>query len=378
MSATAAAHVTVAHPFRFASGRWLLQAEGGRLLSPVFGPDPAAASAELLAQLRAAEARTGRTHVLCGLIPFDTSQPAHLRLTSRAGFLPRTRTAASGAGAPLVQRPPATPRDDGYTAAVSDALRRLARGEADKVVLSRTARHALPAGADLAGLAEVICDRLAELNPAADVYCAPDAEGQLWLGASPEIIADVRQGRLLTHPLAGSIARTVSREDAVTLLSASEKDRREHHFVVSHIEEALRGLTASLRVPAAPEVFATDAMWHLGTRITGSVSPETSALDAALAIHPTPAVCGTPTASASRIISELEPQARGFYAGLVGWMDASGDGRFSLVLRGARMDAGGLELRAGAGIVEGSDPEAEHRETEAKFRTMLAGLEGIV
>lgn len=377
MSTTAAAlHTT--HPFRFASGRWLMQAEGGRLLNPVFGREPGAASADLLAQLRAAEARTGRTHVMCGLIPFDTSQPAHLRLTSRAGFLPRTRAAASGTGAPLAHRPPAAAHDDGYTATVAGALRRIAGGEADKVVLSRTARRFLPAGADVADLAAAICDRLAKLNPAADVYCAPDAQGQLWLGASPEVIADVRQGRFLTHPLAGSIARTVSREEAVALLSASDKDRREHQYVVSHIETALRRLTAFLRVPPAPEVFATDSMWHLGTRITGSVAQGVSALDAALAIHPTPAVCGTPTASAARIISELEPQDRGFYAGLVGWMDASGDGRFSLVLRGARMDASGIELRAGAGIVEGSDPEAEHRETEAKFRTMLAGLDGIV
>ncbi|MFD1050065.1 chorismate-binding protein, partial [Kibdelosporangium lantanae] len=94
----------------------------------------------------------------------------------------------------------------------------------------------------------------------------------------------------------------------------------------------------------------------------------------ALALHPTPAICGVPTESARALIGELEPFDRGFYTGLVGWTDASGDGEWAIALRCGVVDAASVRLYAGAGIVAGSDPERELAETTAKFRTFLQGL----
>ena len=131
-------------------------------------------------------------------------------------------------------------------------------------------------------------------------------------------------------------------------------------------------------MPASPSLVATDTMWHLGTRITGQLPDGVSALEAALRIHPTPAVCGRPAAEAARLIGELEGRSRQFYAGLVGWTDSTGDGRWSLVLRGARIGEASVRVQAGAGIVPGSSPRAEHDETGAKLSTMLRQLRGLL
>ena len=116
-------------------------------------------------------------------------------------------------------------------------------------------------------------------------------------------------------------------------------------------------------------------MLHLGTLITGELRDErVSALELACALHPTPAVCGTPTAPARELIGRVEGFERGFYAGMVGWTDASGDGEWAVAIRCAEVEGDRLRLYAGAGIVPGSQPGAELAETSAKFRTLLGAL----
>ena len=117
-------------------------------------------------------------------------------------------------------------------------------------------------------------------------------------------------------------------------------------------------------------------MWHLSTPITGRLrEPSTTALDLALALHPTPAVGGVPAAAASELITELEGD-RGFYAGAVGWCDAAGDGRWVVSIRCAQLSADRrtAEARSGGGIVAESDPDDEVAETTTKFRTMMSAL----
>ncbi|MDY0310021.1 MAG: chorismate-binding protein, partial [Castellaniella sp.] len=99
-----------------------------------------------------------------------------------------------------------------------------------------------------------------------------------------------------------------------------------------------------------------------------------SALDLAIALHPTPAVCGLPTAHARRAIAALEPFERGYFAGAVGWCDATGDGTWAVAIRCARSCGHRLTLSAGAGIVPGSVPALEYRETGNKLRTVLDAL----
>lgn len=361
--------------FSLSSRGWVLVAEPGEAVRPVFGPEPRTVARALVKQVRDAEVTTGRAHVLCGLIPFDLARPAELLLTDRAVFRPRTTSApdpARGAGAP------AAPDDPRFRLAVARALQAIGDGHVDKVVLSRTAEFVPDDRYDPPDLARLLCERLSRANPVADVFSCPDARGSIWVGASPEVVADVRGGRFLTHPLAGSLPRTIARGEAERRLTSSDKDLREHAFVVRHIIDALADLTVAFDAPDVPALFSTDTMLHLGSRISGDLRPGISALEAAVAIHPTPAVCGTPSASAEALIRGVEPRPRDFYSGLVGWCDGSGDGRWSLVLRGACLSAGCVRLQAGAGIVAGSDPEAEHAETGAKLGTVLGSLDGLV
>ena len=156
-------------------------------------------------------------------------------------------------------------------------------------------------------------------------------------------------------------------------LRDSGKDAFEHAFVVDSIAHALAPLCTDLEIPERPSLTSTREMWHLGTRIRGRISdPRTTALDLALAVHPTPAVCGTPTDEARRLIAGIEGP-RGFYAGAIGWSDADGDGDWMVSIRCAEIDADrrGAIAWAGGGIVADSDPDAEVAETGAKLRTVL-------
>lgn len=116
-------------------------------------------------------------------------------------------------------------------------------------------------------------------------------------------------------------------------------------------------------------------MWHLSTELKGELTDlSVSSLELAAALHPTPAVCGTPTNAAKEAIKQIEPFDRGFFTGMVGWCDADGDGEWVVTIRCAEAEEHALRLYAGAGIVAGSKPEEELAETSAKFRTMLLAM----
>ena len=139
---------------------------------------------------------------------------------------------------------------------------------------------------------------------------------------------------------------------------------------------ALAPLCAHLDIADTPQLSPTAALWHLSTPIRGTLrATATTALDLALALHPTPAVGGVPTAAAVDLIAELEGD-RGFYAGAVGWCDARGDGRWVVAIRGAQLSADRRTAlaTAGGGIVAQSDAADEVEETTTKFRTILHGL----
>ncbi|KAF0848511.1 isochorismate synthase [Nocardia caishijiensis] len=203
--------------------------------------------------------------------------------------------------------------------------------------------------------------------------------GRHLVGSSPEILVRRDATEVLSYPLAGSARRVLDddsadRSAADTLL-ASTKDLAEHRFVTDQVSAVLRDRCADVRTPA-PELMSTPAMWHIGTPITATVPlAGPSALELAVALHPTPAVCGTPTAAAARVIAELEGE-RGFYAGAVGWCDADGNGEWMVSIRCAELCAEGTDLLAyaGGGIVAASDPSAELAETTGKFQRILAPL----
>lgn len=308
--------------------------------------------------------------VVVGALPFDPSRPAAL------GVAPALRRAGPLAAASLprgrlhcTQRE--TPAGADYAAAVAAAVRRIRGGEVDKVVLARTlellSERPIEVPALLAGLGA--------RNPLGYTFAVALGGGRTLVGASPELLVSRSGGMLRANPLAGSAPRSADpvedRRRAQALL-VSPKDLEEHRLVVDAVAMALRPLCPQLKVPARPSLVHTPTMWHLSTEITGPT--EADALTLALALHPTPAVCGFPRDRAHRLIERLEPFDRGFYAGAFGWTDSRGDGEWIVAIRCAEVQDRRLRLFAGAGIVADSLPQAELAETTAKFRTMLDAL----
>ncbi len=270
------------------------------------------------------------------------------------------------------------PTSSEHRARVSTAIAGVRSGEIDKVVLARAVRLSADQPID----PHAVCAALIDSSPAADGYLVDLSPaggvhaGRVLVGSSPELLVRRRGDLVECHPLAGSAPRStdpVADQAAGRALRASGKDASEHAFVVESLARALQPLCTDLEIPDRPTLTSTREMWHLGTRIRGRVAdPRTTSLDLALAVHPTPAVCGTPTDEARRLIAAIEGE-RGFYAGAVGWSDAGGDGDWMVTIRCAEIDAdrSGAIAWAGGGLVADSQPDDEVAETGAKLRTIL-------
>ena len=261
----------------------------------------------------------------------------------------------------------------GYEAAVAEAVDRIADGDLAKVVLAL----------DLVATAEVALDVRALLRRLATRYpsCWTFSVDGL-VGATPELLVRRTGDHVVSRVLAGTTPRSrdavVDARHAADLL-ASDKDRVEHELAVRSVAEALGPFCSDLVVPRAPEVVRLANVQHLQTDVTGRLANGESALDLAAALHPTAAVCGTPTGLARETIRELEAMDRGRYAGPVGWIDGRGDGAFGIALRCAMLDADdkrSLRMYAGCGIVEGSAPATELAEAQTKFLAIREALEG--
>jgi menaquinone-specific isochorismate synthase len=204
------------------------------------------------------------------------------------------------------------------------------------------------------------------------------------LGATPELLLRRTGRELSARVLAGTAPRGAGADDdrLAAELIGSAKDRAEHSLAVDSLVRALEPFCSTLTAPAEPDLLTLANVRHLATDVTGTQRRTGSSGRAGLleligAVHPTAAVCGTPTRDAADVIAELEGMDRGRYAGPVGWLDARGDGEFGLALRCAELvGEDSARLFAGCGIVAGSDPAAELAETQAKFAAFQAALEG--
>lgn len=359
----------------FASPTRTLLAHGTRAEVP-HGRDPLA---RRVTETLDAELLAGNpAPIVVGAVPFDQSAPASLAVPQAVRWAPPLSEdplialpAAAPAAADWDIRP--IPEPDVYGAAVAEAVRRMRRGDFSKVVLARTLELRSSRELDLPALLQ----RLARRDPAGYTFALPTGPGRTLLGASPELLVARRGGALIANPLAGSTPRSADLAEDVRRAAAlleSEKDLHEHAVVVDAVRAALAPFCRTLDVPERPTLVRTAAMWHLSTTVTGELAdPAVSALELACALHPTPAVCGTPTTTARDVITELEPFDRGNFTGMVGWGDANGDGEWVVTIRcaEARAEERTLRLYAGAGVVAQSTPEAETAETGAKFRTFL-------
>jgi menaquinone-specific isochorismate synthase len=261
-----------------------------------------------------------------------------------------------------------------WRAAVETILRAIEAGRLDKAVL---AREVVVEADRPFGRAAVLARLSAQAGArAAGAYLY--ASGG-FLGASPELLV-ARHGRLASsRPLAGTVPRGATPAEEArrqAWLRSSAKEALEHRLVVEAVAGALAKAAERVEV-AATGVVRLPTVAHLATAITaglGETAP--SALDLVALLHPTPAVAGTPREAALGMLASLEPAGRGLYGGPVGWMDAAGDGEWAVALRCATLAGPRARLLAGAGIVAGSDPDAEWDETASKLQAVLEVLTG--
>ena len=270
-----------------------------------------------------------------------------------------------------------SPGPEEWRRAVSHLLHQINTGNGDrpalhKAVLSRVCsvrfNHPVSPHRALA--------RLRTVNPHAFQFLLQPAPGVAFFGASPERLVRVRHRRLTTEALAGTRPRgdsIASDRELEQQLLTSVKERHEHRLVHDGIRHALAGLCDTVQVRDAVSVRKLAHVQHLDTPFEGSLQSDKRLGDALQALHPTPAVGGSPRDAALAAISAAEPFDRGWYAAPFGWVDAAG-GEFAVAIRSALAVGDSLDLYAGSGIVNGSDPATEWDETENKLQQLLEAI----
>ena len=220
------------------------------------------------------------------------------------------------------------------------------------------------------------------------------------IGASPEMLLQLREREVFSRVLAGTARRRANMdqselEQLADWLRGSPKNSREHQLAAASAVKALTPITEQLRV-SEPFALTLPNVIHLATDIYGQIAGDTGALALVEALHPTAAVCGTPTAAAAQLITELEGMDRERYAGPVGWVDWRGEGQWCIALRSGQVLAstpqlagtqggpagypmgnqpvGSVRIFAGAGIMPDSVAADELAETNAKMAPMRAAL----
>jgi salicylate biosynthesis isochorismate synthase/menaquinone-specific isochorismate synthase len=256
-----------------------------------------------------------------------------------------------------------------FERAVASATRRIEAGEMSKIVLAREVVVDASAAHDPAAL----FGAMREQFPSCFCFCCGTPEAA-FIGASPELLVRRSGASVSTVALAGSTRR--SSDPAVDdhlaeQLLRSDKDRREQRIVAERIVRALRPHAVWVEAAPEPEIVKVANIQHLATPVIAQLAEPRSTIELAGLLHPTPAVGGEPWPQIAPAIAELEEMDRGWYAGPVGWMDATEDGEFCVALRSALLRDREAHLYAGVGVVAGSDPAAELAETEVKLNALL-------
>ncbi|WP_091469261.1 isochorismate synthase [Paenarthrobacter nitroguajacolicus] len=261
--------------------------------------------------------------------------------------------------------------------AVSNGVEEIRAGKLEKLVLARDVVANLPEGVNAAEVLRQLAARYRE--------CWTYGVDGL-VGATPEMLIQVEGRTAQARVLAGTLDRRDAdgmdgspMEYAERVLAGSEKQRHEHEIAIDSLTRQLAPFSEAMNSHSEPFILELPNVWHLASDVKAELADIEGHVPTCLALinalHPTAAVCGTPTLIAGALIRKLEHLDRGPYAGPVGWLDAAGNGEWGIALRGAVIeDANTVRLYAGCGIVEGSQPEAELAETWAKFRPMLEAL----
>jgi isochorismate synthase len=284
---------------------------------------------------------------------------------------------AAGASRPGVDQPPADPpreADPAYVALVTRALADIAAGRLEKVVLARSVLvpGAGPSAPDL-------LTRLRDERPGCASFWF-EADGAAFVGSTPELLVGLDGDRVTSAAVAGTSRRDPaagSRADAAAAAAflADPKEQAEHRFVLDALRDRLVGAGVALDASPVTGVLDLPGLRHLFTPVSGTLTRVPgSVAELAGALHPTPAVGGSPLVASERWLRDHEGLDRGWYAAPVGVLRLDGGGSLWVGLRSALVTGAGTRLYAGAGVVLGSDPDRELAETSLKLQTMGAAL----
>ncbi|MFH2055914.1 MAG: isochorismate synthase [bacterium] len=264
------------------------------------------------------------------------------------------------------------PAHNDWLVQIEQARLQMKAGELDKVVLARRSDLRLAEPLEPTWFVEQL--RIA--NRSGYTFMLQPQGGNAFVGAPPERLFKIKGRELFTEAIAGT--RPISESEAETEryaaeLRHSDKDSAEHSFVVSAIKESLAPLCEDLKSAPEPEIMRLGTVQHLRLPLQGRLKPDVGIAELLRAMHPTPAVGGTPRTAALEFIRETEAFTRGWYAAPVGYLGRD-TCEFAVAIRSALLHANGLSLFAGAGIVAASEAEAEWQELEQKIVAPLRVL----
>ena len=216
---------------------------------------------------------------------------------------------------------------------------------------------------------------LRQNNPSPYMGYIKFPEGELVCG-SPELLVEVIDGQVRSRPIAGTRPRGVSLEsDEIWAreLSDNKKENAEHLMLVDLLRNDVGrvSIAGSVKVPEFMAVERYSHVMHLVSQVEGKILPTATLADVIRSLFPGGTITGAPKVRTMQIISEVEPVARGFYTGSVGWIGASGNMCFNIIIRSLWATQGRCFIQAGAGVVADSEPQQEYQESIRKAQAPI-------
>ena len=220
---------------------------------------------------------------------------------------------------------------------------------------------------------------LRAINPSPYMYYL-ELDGFQIVGASPELLVQVENGQVATHPIAGTRPRGDSTGEDLELeadLRTDEKERAEHIMLVDLGRNDIGrvSLPGSVQVTQLMDVERYSHVMHLVSHVTGKLKSDYTCYDVLRACFPAGTVSGAPKIRAMEIIAELEPDKRGPYAGAVGYFDFKGNMDTAITIRTMVMKDGVAHVQAGGGVVHDSTPVGEYEETVHKASALMRAID---
>ena len=285
------------------------------------------------------------------------------RIVAKSSYRPKTIS---------IGTPKSNTSKDQYEQMVKDAKKYIYDGDIFQVVLSR--RYEIEADCDSLQIYKI----LREVNPSPYMYCMQFGNMSI-VGASPETLASVHGERIITNPIAGTRGRGATKEEDEGLaqqMKSDEKEVAEHVMLVDlgRNDVSIVSRPGTVKVEDYMSILKYSHVQHLESTVTGELKDDCDMFDAVRAVFPAGTVSGAPKIRAMEIIDELETEARGIYAGCLGYFSFNQDADFAIIIRTIVKDGTRLYIQAGAGIVADSVPEHEYYETEKKMKAMMKAV----